>query len=67
MNARIWNLRLMATDERPETLIEGVSQRDARTIIQGLMYGPGAPEYKHVEAAAAAGVAVDHHEAPLAA
>ena len=67
-NTRTWNLKLMATDDHPETTIEGVSQADATTILRGLMYGPGSVEYGHVEAAVAtAGAAVDRHEGPLAA
>jgi len=68
MNTRTWNLKLMATDEHPETTIEGVSQADATKILRGLMYGPGSAEYGHVQAAVAGGVAaVDRHEGPLAA
>jgi hypothetical protein len=58
----------MATDDHPETTIEGVSQADATTILRGLMYGPGSAEYGHVQAAVAtAGARADHHEGPLAA
>jgi len=68
MNTRTWNLKLMATDDQPETTIEGVSQADATKILRGLMYGPGSAEYGHVQSAvAAAGAAVDRHEGPLAA
>jgi hypothetical protein len=68
MNARTWNLNLMATDDRPATTIEGVSQKDAAKILRGLMHGPSSIEYVHVEdAIAAARVGVDRHEAPLAA
>jgi len=55
MNTRTWNLKLTATDEYPETTIEGVSHADARRILQGLMYGPGSPEHDYVQAVAAAG------------
>ncbi len=68
MNTRTWNLKLMATDDHPETTIEGVPQADAATILRGLMYGPGSAEYEHVHAAVAtAGAVVDRHEGPLAA
>lgn len=60
MNARTWNLKLMATNEHPETTIEHVSQEDAVKILRGLMYGDYAP-------ARAAAVAVDRHEGRLAA
>jgi len=68
MNTRTWNLKLTATDDRPETTLEGVSHDDATKILRGLMYGPGSTDYAHVQAAVAtAGVAVDRHEGPLAA
>jgi hypothetical protein len=68
MNKRTWNLNLMATGDRPATTLEGVSHDDATKILRGLMYGPDSIEYEHVQAAVAtAGVAVDHHEGPLAA
>lgn len=60
MNARTWNLKLMATDEHPETTIEHVSQEDATKILRGLMYG----DYTHVTTSVAT---VDRHEAALAA
>jgi hypothetical protein len=66
MNARTWNLKLMATDKHPEATLEGVSQEDATKILRGLMYGPGSREYTHVQAAVA-GVRADRHEGPLAA
>ena len=65
MSTRTWNLKLMATDEHPETTIEGVSQGDATKILRGLMYGPGSVEYGHVQAAVHA--RRDRHERPLAA
>jgi len=66
MNTRTWNLKLMATDEHPETTIEGVSDQDAAQILRGLMYGPGTPAYGHVNAAVAS-APVAGHESPLAA
>jgi hypothetical protein len=66
MNTRTWNVKLMATDEHPETTIEGVSNEDAAKILRGLMYGPDAIEYGHVKAARAH-APVDHHERSLAA
>jgi glutamine synthetase type III len=66
MNTRTWNLKLTATADHPETLLEGVSQDDAAKIVRGLMYGPGAVEYAHVQAAAD-GVSADRHEGALAA
>jgi hypothetical protein len=65
MNARTWNLKLMATDEHPETTLEGVSQEAATTILRGLMYG--SLDHAHAQAAVAAGATVDRHEGPLAA
>lgn len=68
MNTRTWNLKLMATDDRPETTIEGVAQADATKILRGLMYGPGSVEYGHVQAVVATvGAGIDRHEGPLAA
>lgn len=67
MNTRTWNLKLMATDEHPETTLEGVSQADATKILRGLMYGPGSAEYKHVQAAVQYAGRVDRHEGSLAA
>ncbi|MGN6189518.1 MAG: hypothetical protein ACTHOE_11500 [Conexibacter sp.] len=67
MTARTWNLKLMATDAHPATTIEGVSQENAARILRGLMYGPGSPEYTHVEQAVAVARTVDRHEGPLAA
>ena len=68
MNTRTWNLKLTATDDHPETTLEGVSHDDATKILRGLMYGPASTEYAHVQAAVAATpVAVDRHEGPLAA
>jgi hypothetical protein len=66
MSTRTWNLKLMATDEHPETTIEGVSQADATQILRGLMHGPGSAAYAHVRAAVGAAGA-DRHEGPLAA
>jgi hypothetical protein len=67
MNARTWNLKLMATDEHPETTIEGVSQEAAAKILRGLMYGPGSADYAHVEHAVADARRLDRHESSLAA
>ncbi len=67
MTARTWNLKLMATDEHPAATIEGVSQETAKRILRGLMYGPGSPEYAHVEHALAGAHATDGHEGALAA
>lgn len=67
MTARTWNLKLMATDGHPETTIEGVSQEAATKILRGLMYGPGWPEYAHVERVVADARTMDRHEGPLAA
>jgi len=64
MNARTWNLNLMATAEHPKTTIANVSQADAAKILRGLMYGPGSSESAHVGAAV---TAVDRHEVALAA
>ena len=66
MNTRTWNLKLMATDDHPETTLEGVAREDAAKILRGLMHGPGSIEYTHVQAAVA-GVGADRHEGPLAA
>jgi len=65
--ARTWNLKLTATDRHPETTLEGVSQEAATKILRGLMYGPGSPDYNHVEHAVAAARRMDRHESPLAA
>lgn len=51
MTNRTWTLKLMATDEHPETTVEHVSQEDAVKLLRGLMYSPGSPEYGYVEAA----------------
>ena len=67
MTARTWNLNLMATDAHPATTLEGVSHADAAKILRGLMYGPGSPEYAHVEHAVATGRRLDRHEGSLAA
>ena len=67
MNTRTWNLKLMATDEHPETLIEGVSHEDATKLLRGLMYGPGTSDYAHVESALRTARTLDRHEGPLAA
>lgn len=66
MTARTWNLNLSATDDHPETTLEGLSQEDATKILRGLMHGPGSRDYAHVEHALA-GARTDHHEGPLAA
>lgn len=66
MNARTWNLKLMATDEHPETKIEGVSGEHAAKLLRGLMHGPGSIEYAYVQDAVA-GDRTGRHEAPLAA
>jgi hypothetical protein len=66
MNNRTWNLKLMATDEHPETTIEGVSQDEATKILRGLMYGPTSHDYAHVRAAVET-VHADRHEGSLAA
>jgi len=67
MTARTWNLKLTATDRHPETTLEGVSQEAATRLLRGLMYGPGTPEYTHVEQAVAAASRMDRHEGSLAA
>jgi len=68
MNARTWNLKLMATEDHPEATLAGVSQADATKLLRGLMHGPGSLEYAAVEAAiAGAGAGTDRHERPLAA
>jgi hypothetical protein len=64
MNTRTWNLKLMATDEHPETKLHGVSQEAATHILRGLMYGSLDRANLHEVAAAAR---VDRHEGPLAA
>jgi hypothetical protein len=64
MNTRTWNLKLLATDEHPETTIEGVSQEAATHILRGLMYGSLDHAKLHQVAAAAR---ADRHEGPLAA
>lgn len=66
MNARTWNLKLMATEDHPELTIEGVPHDAATKILRGLMYGPGSRDYAHVQDAIA-GARVDRHEGPLAA
>ncbi|HMJ02052.1 MAG TPA: hypothetical protein VK506_03870, partial [Conexibacter sp.] len=60
-------LKLMATDEHPATVIEGVSNEDATKLLRGLMYGPGTRDYEHVEAARRTARTLDRHEGPLAA
>jgi hypothetical protein len=50
MQNRTWNMKLAATDEFPETTLDGVSHDDALTIMRGLMYGPASREYERVEA-----------------
>lgn len=65
MNSRTWNLKLMATDQHPETTLKNVSQEEATKLVHALMYGPGSVDYAHVEAAVHA--ARDRHEGPLAA
>jgi len=67
MTARTWNLKLTATDRHPAATLEGVSQDDATKILRGLMYGPGSPEYSHVEHAVATARRLDRHEGSLAA
>jgi hypothetical protein len=68
MNTRTWNLTMMATDDHPETTLEGISREDAAKILRGLMDGPDSAEYAHMQHAfAVAGGRVDRHEAPLAA
>ncbi|HEX7292888.1 MAG TPA: hypothetical protein VF250_17330 [Conexibacter sp.] len=64
MNAPTWNLKLMATDEHPETTIEGVPQEAATHILRGLMYGSLDRANLHEAVAAAR---ADHHEGSLAA
>lgn len=49
MPNRTWNVKLTATDEFPETKLDGVSHDDALEIMRGLMYGPSSREYKRVE------------------
>jgi hypothetical protein len=66
MNTRTWNLKLMATDEHPETTLEGVPQEDLAKILNGLMTGPGFPAYAHVQAAVD-GARPDRHAGQLAA
>jgi hypothetical protein len=39
MTARTWNLKLMATEDHPETALEGVSEQAATSILRELMYG----------------------------
>jgi hypothetical protein len=67
MNTRTWNLKLMATNEHPETVIEGVSQEHATQLLRGLMYGPGTRDWGHVEAAVRIARPLDRHEGSLAA
>lgn len=67
MSTRTWNVKLAATDEHPETIVEGVSNEDATKLLRGLMYGPGTSDYAHVEAAVRAARAPDRHESSLAA
>lgn len=62
---RTWNMKLMATENLPETTIEGVSQEDTTKILRGLMYGPDSRDYTHVEAAVSA--AHEHRNESLAA
>jgi hypothetical protein len=67
MTARTWNLKLTATEQYPETTIEGVPQADAAKILRGLIYGPGSRDYAHVEHAVTAARTLDRHEGSLAA
>ncbi len=62
MNARTWNLKLMATDEHPETTINGVSHEAATHLLRGLMHGSLDEMHRQVAA-----TRVDRHEGPLAA
>lgn len=48
---KTWNVKVMATDEFPETTIAGVGNDDAVKMIRALMYGPTAADYRQVEAA----------------
>jgi len=64
MNTRTWNLKLLATDEHPETTIEGVPHEAATNIVRGLMYGSLDRTNLHEVVAAAR---ADRHEGPLAA
>jgi hypothetical protein len=64
MNARTWNLKLMATDDHPETTLTGVSDDVARTVLHGLMYGYLDRARLHD---AVAGARTDRHEGALAA
>jgi hypothetical protein len=66
MNARTWNLKLMATDDHPETTLEDVSHEDAAKILRGLMHGPGSLYYAHVQDAVVAARS-GSHEGRLAA
>ena len=67
MTSRTWNLKLNATDDHPETVVEGVSQEDATKLLRGLMYGPGTQDYEHVEVALRTARTRDRHQGPLAA
>lgn len=50
MEDRTWTLKLMATDEHPETTVAGVSKEEAMMLLRGLMHGPRSPEYAYVDA-----------------
>jgi hypothetical protein len=48
---KTWNVKLMATDEVPETTIEGVRHDEAVKLIRALMYGSASAGHAQVEAA----------------
>ena len=62
MNTRTWNIKLVATEEHPETTLENVPQEQAAKILRRMMYGP-ARSY----AVALGGRRDGSHENPLAA
>lgn len=72
MSTRTWNVKLMATEEYPETTLEGVSDVETKKILRELMYGSGLHDQASLRAAVLGadrhvGVGVDRHEGPLAA
>jgi hypothetical protein len=66
MDTRTWNVKLMATEDRPETTIEGLSHDATTRLLHELMYGSGLGDHEALRAAALA-ARVDRHEGALAA
>jgi hypothetical protein len=52
MTNRTWNLKLMATEEQPETTVGGISGANAAKIMRALVYGSEAQARAQLDAAA---------------